>query len=118
MNELGAKYIAMYIKRRKKTDEEKAIEQEERARMLAMFMEIWNERPRYSEISGKWLGKEPLTTLFHHILPKSVYKNAKFAKDNIILLTPDEHQEVENGYRTIPNEAIIKEKLLQKYGKN
>lgn len=66
-----------------------------REKMKIIFMEIWRERKHKSEISGKFLGKEPLTIFFHHILPKSKYKNLSLNKDNIILLTFEEHQRVE-----------------------
>jgi hypothetical protein len=63
--------------------------------MLSVFMDIWMERPHKSEVSGRWLGQEALTTFFHHILPKSKCPEGIFDKDNIILLTFDEHQKVE-----------------------
>lgn len=65
------------------------------AMMQSVFMDIWLERPHKSEISGRWLGQEALSTFFHHILPKSKYPEGIFDKDNIILLTFDEHQKVE-----------------------
>ena len=64
--------------------------------MWRLFQQIWNERGPYSEVSGKWLGKEPLTIFFHHILPKRNYEDLMLVKENIILLTFDEHQKVEN----------------------
>ena len=64
--------------------------------MRNFFMEIWNERKHYSEVSGEYLGKEPLSTFFHHILPKSKYPELQYDKSNIILLTLDEHTDVES----------------------
>jgi hypothetical protein len=56
--------------------------------------------PHYSEVSGKFLGKEPMSTYFHHILPKEKYPEACFDEENIILLTLEEHSNVEsNMYR-------------------
>lgn len=83
--------------------------------MLSIFMDIWMERPHKSEISGRWLGKEALSTFFHHILPKSKYPDATFDKENIILLTFDEHQKVEQDptfYSEINKRRSI---LKQKY---
>lgn len=60
-----------------------------------LFTEIWMKRKHYSEVSGKWLGEEALSTLFHHILPKSKYPEARFDEENIILLTFEEHDQVE-----------------------
>lgn len=64
--------------------------------MNAFFLQIWTKRKHYSEVSGDYLGKEPLTIYFHHILPKEKFPQAKFDEDNIILLTFDEHNNVEN----------------------
>lgn len=62
-----------------------------------LYMNIWRKRVHKSEISGSYLGKEALRTFFHHILPKNKYTLAKFDEENIILLTPEEHEEVENN---------------------
>jgi hypothetical protein len=59
------------------------------------FLQIWSKKAHYSEVSGKWLGKEPLTTFFHHILPKEKYPQASLDEENIVLLTLEEHEQVE-----------------------
>lgn len=64
-------------------------------KMTSFFFLIWQERPHKSEISFTDLGKEPLTIYFHHILPKNKYPQAEFDKQNIILLTFEEHEAVE-----------------------
>ena len=61
------------------------------------FLQIWRKRPHVSEVSGDYLGKEPLSVFFHHILPKEKYPEAKLDEDNIILLTLDEHTNVETN---------------------
>ena len=63
--------------------------------MRNLFLEIWKERKHYSEVSGDYLGSEALSTFFHHILPKSKYPGVAYDKSNIILLTLDEHTNVE-----------------------
>ena len=60
------------------------------------FLSIWKKRPHKSEISGTYLGKEPMSTYFHHILPKEKYPEACLDEENIILLTLEEHSNVEN----------------------
>ena len=60
------------------------------------FMEIWKKRPHRSEISGVYLGKEPSSAFFHHILPKNKYPEVRMDEENIILLTLDEHADVES----------------------
>jgi len=69
---------------------------EERQCMRDLFISIWKKRPHRSEVSDAFLGKEPLTIFFHHILPKEKYPQAAFDEENIILLTLDEHTNVEN----------------------
>jgi hypothetical protein len=62
---------------------------------IDMFLSIWKKRPHKSEVSGKYLGQEALSTYFHHILPKSKYPEACLDEENIILLTLEEHSNVE-----------------------
>ncbi len=64
--------------------------------MQHFFLQIWKQRPHKSEVSEERLGSEPLTIFFHHILPKEKYPQAKLDEENIILLTFDEHNNVEN----------------------
>jgi hypothetical protein len=64
-------------------------------KMRNFFVDIWRKRPHRSEISGTYLGQEPLTVFFHHILPKEKHPEAAFDEENIILLTLDEHTNVE-----------------------
>ena len=61
-----------------------------------LFEAIWTIRPHKSEVSGTYLGKEPLSIYFHHILPKEKYPQAEFDEDNIVLVTLDEHTNLEN----------------------
>lgn len=89
---------------------------EQTAKMLSVFMDIWHTRKHYSEISGKWLGKEALTIFFHHILPKRHYPEAQLDEENIILLTFEEHQKVENDPHIYEEVNKRREKLIQKYG--
>jgi len=64
--------------------------------MHQFFIEIWTKRPHKSEISGDSLGKEPMSTFFHHILSKEKYPQAQYDEENIVLLTLEEHSDVEN----------------------
>ena len=82
------------------------------------FLTIWNKREHKSEVSGIPIYGEIKSVYFHHILPKNVkkYKEAEFDEENIIILTFDEHTQVES--KTFFFEEINKrrEKLLKKYG--
>jgi hypothetical protein len=84
-------------------------------KMFEFFLDIWKKRPHKSEISGKYLGKEPLSIYFHHILPKNKYPEACFDEENIILLTLSEHESVENDIYKYEEINIRREKLLTKY---
>lgn len=64
--------------------------------MRQFFLSIWNKKPHRSEVSGDYLGKEALSIYFHHILPKEKYPQATLDEENIILLTLDEHTNVES----------------------
>jgi hypothetical protein len=80
---VGNALVKMYQKR--KEDDE----------MRSLFLWIWRKRIHFSEISGKKLGSEPLSVFFHHILPKEKYPEAAYDEENIILLTLEEHDNVE-----------------------
>ena len=69
---------------------------EKRLEMLDVFLSMWKKRPHYSEVSGVYLGKEPMSTYFHHILAKEKYPEACLDEENIILLTLEEHSNVES----------------------
>lgn len=83
--------------------------------MKDFFLSIWKTKPHRSEISGAPLGKEPSTAFFHHILPKSKYPEARLDEENIILLTLEEHDNVENDMYRYEEVNRRRECLLQKY---
>lgn len=79
------------------------------------FLHIWKKKPHKSEVSQEYLGSQPLSTFFHHILPKSKYPEAALDEENIILLTLNEHEQVEMDmyrYEEVNQRRI---KLLEKY---
>lgn len=83
--------------------------------MQELFLDIWKTRPHKSEVSGVSLGKEPLSVYFHHILPKEKYPQAKYDEHNIILLSLDEHSNVENDMYKYPEVNLRREILKSKY---
>ena len=83
--------------------------------MQEFFLQIWKKRQHKSEVSGESLGSEALSTYFHHILPKNKYPEAALDEENIILLTLNEHDQVESDiyrYEEVNQRRI---KLLEKY---
>lgn len=84
--------------------------------MKQFFLSIWKKRAHCSEVSVKFLGNEPMSTYFHHILPKSKYPEAWLDEENIILLTLDEHSNVENDMYLYDEINKRRELLKIKYG--
>lgn len=66
------------------------------------FHEIWNERSHFSEISGKPLGDKYNPVFFSHILTKGSYPKFRHNKDNILLMSFEEHNEWEFSSRSTP----------------
>lgn len=89
----------------------------ERELMQNLFLEIWGERRHFSEVSGTYLGKEPLSVFFHHILPKEKFPSEALNKDNIILLTLQEHSDIENSMYKYEEINRRRDILKQEYGK-
>lgn len=85
------------IRRKKKSQEEIQKNNEEREGMWNFFLEIWNERKHYCEVTGKWLGNTPKTYMFDHLIEKSAYPELKYEKDNIILCDGDIHSQKTMG---------------------
>jgi hypothetical protein len=83
--------------------------------MQNFFLQIWKKRPHKSEVSGESLGSEALSTYFHHILPKSKYPEACLDEENIILLTWEEHDQVETDPTRYEEVNKRREQLKQKY---
>lgn len=83
--------------------------------MREFFMSLWKKRSHYSEVSGRFLGKEPLTVFFHHILPKEKYPEACFDEENIIFLTLEEHSNVESNIYRYEEVNKRRNYLLSKY---
>jgi len=88
---------------------------EELSKMREFFLKIWRKRRHYSEVSQEYLGKNPLTIFFHHILAKEKYPQAAFDEENIILLTFDEHTAVENDMYKYEKINEKRKQLLEKY---
>jgi len=83
--------------------------------MQEFFLQIWKKRLHLSEVSGLPLIGEPLSVYFHHILPKEKYPEAGLDEENIILLTLDEHTNVESDMYRYEEVNNRREYLKQKY---
>jgi hypothetical protein len=83
--------------------------------MREFFLSIWRKRPHRSEVSDVYLGNEAMSTYFHHILPKEKYPEACLDEENIILLTLEEHSNVENDMYKYEEVNNRRNYLLEKY---
>lgn len=85
--------------------------------MKDFFKEVWAQRRHFSEVSNVFLGNEPLTVFFHHILPKEKYPQAAYDPENIVLLTWQEHDQVEMDMYRYEEINSRRDKLLEKYAR-
>jgi hypothetical protein len=81
---------------RKKTTTQKT-RKENTEKQWLLFYTLLQTRSKESEISNTPLYGELNSTWFHHILPKSKYPELRFCPENIIIVTFDEHTEIESG---------------------
>lgn len=92
--------------------------------MRDFFIKIWRERPHYSFVSGKFLGHEPMTYFFSHVLSRGAYPEASYDSENIVFMTLEEHATWEFKRHKIVDDPMwtkvfsLKEALIQKHQKN
>ena len=78
--------------------------------MREFFRTIWNKRKKHDcENCGKWLGSEPLSYMFDHLLEKSKHPELKFEEDNIMLVCLECHDNKTRGFLTDLVSAKIEE---------
>lgn len=90
----------------------------------SLFREIWDECEDeygicYCFETGKELSSSNrmLTTTYHHVLPKNLYKELTLVKENIVILHPDVHELAEKDLDNTPKVKKLQEILIEKYGK-
>lgn len=88
---------------------------------LAFFMQIWDERPHYCEISKEFLGDDFSVSFFSHVLTKGAYPEARLDPENILLVSNEIHHLIEFTDRKDErllryNYQALIDKLKQKYG--
>lgn len=83
--------------------------------MREFFLSIWKKRPHKSEVSGTYLGSEAMSTYFHHILPKEKYPKACLDEENIVILSLEEHSNVENDMYRYDEVNKRRNSLNEKY---
>ncbi len=92
----------------------KVIKTENTKKQFEFFKEIWKERPHYCNSCNKYLGEEPLSLYFDHLIEKSLRDDLRFVKENIYICCGDCHSAKTNGFpKPLHKEAIYK--IKQKY---
>lgn len=86
--------------------------------MQTLFLSIWNKRPHKSEVSEEKIYGEPLSIYFHHILSKKKHPETCLDEENIIILTADEHSNVESDMYKYEEINKRREYLKIKYNIN
>lgn len=61
-----------------------------------MFLNIWKKKPHRCENCNSYLGSEPLSYMFDHVLEKSKYPDLKYEEENICMLCLDCHSDKTN----------------------
>ena len=81
------------------------------------FTFIWNIKlPHECENCGKWLGKEPLSYMFDHLLEKSKYPELEYEEDNICYICLECHDNKTRGFPGEKHKQLI-EKAKIRYEK-
>jgi hypothetical protein len=111
-----SEYCFQHKPRKKLASVKKEVDTRKISEMQEFFLQIWRKRLHYSQVSMDYLGKEPLTVFFHHILSKEKYPEAALDEENIILLTLEEHDNVEADMYKYPEVNRRRELLKIKYG--
>jgi hypothetical protein len=76
--------------------------------MGAFFLRIWNSKKKHNcENCGKWLGKEPLSYMFDHLLEKNKHPDLAFEEENIMLVCLECHDNKTRGFLT----ELVREKI-------
>jgi len=63
-----------------------------------MMKELWEEKPRICEVTGKPLPPSFSIWYFHHILSKGSTPEGRLDKRNILICRPEIHQEI-HGFK-------------------
>lgn len=87
---------------------------------VKFYSKIWSFRPHICYETGIYLGVEPRSYMFHHVLEKEKYPEFRHEVWNIVLLGWDAHNQVHSNIDKTPKVKTLREKLLKQhvYGKD
>ena len=84
---------------------------------VEFYLSIWKNAKRRCYVTEKYLGNEPLTTYFHHVLPKSRFPEYRYCEWNIILVTPEVHAQIEMNIDMVPTVKELTMELMERHNK-
>ena len=86
------------------------LKKEETRKLHSWFLsDIWEKRPHYCEECNKWLGEEPLSIFFDHLIEKSSYPEFTYEINNIFLCCGECHTRRTNGFPYPKHKKAIEE---------
>lgn len=83
------------------------------SKQFSMFYDIWAKRRHYCESCGLWLGNEPLSIFFDHLLEKSKYEQFALMEENIFLCCYNCHSKKTNGFPTEKHKKAIEQAKIK-----
>lgn len=113
----GLKKGSCKIKVKPKTEEQKAVQEEQFEKDKEFYMSIWNNMPlpRRCFETGKLLPSEPNLMLFHHCLPKSQFESYRHKEWNIVVVLAEVHAMTHSDDSKTPKIKQYTEELKQKH---
>lgn len=90
--------------------------QQQREEDYKFYSRLYKERGPHSEVSGTYIGAEVLSVNYHHIIAKAGWPEGRYIDENVIILTWEEHANVENSMYIYEEVNKRRELLKEKYG--
>lgn len=101
------------VKGKQKAIEKKALVQND----MALYLEIWEERPHIDFETGESILK-PLIQNFHHVLEKAQFPQYRHSKWNIVLVKDETHNQVHSNIDKTPKIKALRAQLLELHQNN
>ena len=76
----------------------KVVDQESIDKMKDFFLSVWRSRPHLCTICGAYLGSEPRSYMFDHVIEKQSHPELKYEENNIALLCLSCHDLKTRGF--------------------
>lgn len=97
----------------KKGLERKKLKTENTQKLHSWFLELWDRKPHYCQSCDKWLGNEPKSIFFDHLIEKSGRRDLEFEEDNMYFCCGNCHTLKTNGFPTEKHKKAIEEAKIK-----